>query len=206
MRLTSFMALVLLSLGVAGYAVVVYGFLPLGAMLHPDMRATFEVHRVGIYTHVFASSIALFVGPFQLWSRLRLSRPTLHRWLGRFYLGVGVLVGGLAGLFMALHAFGGVVARLGFGFLAVAWLYTGLRAYQAIRGRNVSAHRRWMIRNFSLTFAAVTLRIWLPASIASGAAFEVAYPLIAWACWVPNIVVAEWLLNRKRSTSGEWVT
>jgi hypothetical protein len=31
MRLTSFVTLIVLSLGVAGYAVGVYGFLPLGA-------------------------------------------------------------------------------------------------------------------------------------------------------------------------------
>jgi len=54
-----------------------------------------------------------------------------------------------------------------------------------------------MVRNFALTFAAVTLRLWLPASIASGVAFEVAYPVVAWLCWVPNLVLAEWLFNRK---------
>jgi hypothetical protein len=31
-------ALGLLSLGVAGYAIASYSFLPLGALLHPDMR------------------------------------------------------------------------------------------------------------------------------------------------------------------------
>ena len=57
MRLTGFALLVVLSLGVAGYAMGVYGFLPLGAGVHPDMRATFEAHRTGIYVHVFASGL-----------------------------------------------------------------------------------------------------------------------------------------------------
>lgn len=199
MHPASFAALIVLSLGVAGYAVMVYAFLPLGGALHPDMRATFEAYRPGIYTHVFASVFALVLGPFQFWGRLRTTRLNLHRWLGRLYLGVGVLVGGLAGLFMAFHAFGGVAARLGFGFLALGWLYTGLRAYLAIRARDVVAHRRWMVRNFSLTFAAVTLRLWLPASIVSGVAFEVAYPVIAWLCWLPNLVVAELLFSHPAS-------
>ena len=196
MRLASFVALVVLSLGVAGYAIAVYGFLPLGALVHPDMRATFETHRAGIYAHVFASAVALALGPFQFSAKLRARRLPLHRWLGRVYLGVGVLVGGLAGLFMAVHAFGGLAARLGFGCLALAWLYTGLRAYLAISARNIVSHRRWMVRNFSLTFAAVTLRLWLPASVASGIAFELAYPVIAWLCWVPNLLVAELLFNQ----------
>ena len=196
MRLASFVALIFLSLGVAGYAIAVYGFLPLGAVVHPDMRATFETQRTGIYTHVFASVVALALGPFQFSARLRARHLALHRWSGRLYLGVGVLAGGLAGLFMAAHAFGGPAARLGFVCLALGWLYTGLRAYLAIRARNIVSHRRSMVRNFALTFAAVTLRLWLPVSMASGLAFELAYPVIAWLCWVPNLLVAELLFNR----------
>lgn len=165
------------------------------------MSAVFQAHRIGIYAHVFASVVALALGPFQFSSRLRASRIQLHRWCGRLYLGVGVLVGGLSGLYMSLHAFGGLASRLGFGCLALAWLFTGLRAFLAIRRLDVASHRRWMVRNFALTFAAVTLRIYLPSAIAIGAAFDVAYPVIAWLCWLPNVPVAEWLFNRADDSS-----
>jgi uncharacterized membrane protein len=192
-----FAALVVLSLGVAAYAVVAYVFFPLGAAVHPDMRAGFELQRAGILAHAFASVFALGLGPFQFWTRLRTARPTLHRWSGRLYLGLGVLVGGLAGLSLAFHAFGGPVARAGFACLALAWLYTGLRAWLAIRARDIASHRRWMVRNFALTFAAVTLRIWIPLSVVGGVPFESAYPIIAWLCWVPNLLVAEFVFTRK---------
>jgi len=203
MRRTSFVTLIVLSLGVAGYAVAVYGLFPLGAVVHPDMRAAFEANRAGIYAHIFASAVALALGPFQFSSRLRSARPGLHRWSGRLYLGVGVLVGGVAGLFMAFYAFGGLTSRLGFACLALAWLYTGSRAYLTIRARDVASHRRWMVRNFALTFAAVTLRLWLPASIVAGFPFELAYPVIAWLCWLPNLVAAELLFNRTQVPSIE---
>jgi len=203
MRPAGFVLLVVLSLGVAGYALGVYGFLPLGATVHPDMRATFEAHRTGIYVHVFASAVALVLGPLQFSSKLRTARPGLHRWSGRLYLGVGVVLGGLAGLFMAFQAAGGPVSRLGFACLALAWLFTGFRAYRAIRAGNVASHRRWMVRNFALAFAAVTLRLWLPASLASGLPFEVAYPVVAWLCWVPNLLAAELLLRQTRNPSLE---
>jgi uncharacterized membrane protein len=197
MRPIGFAALIALSLGVVGYAIAAYGLLPLGAAVHPDMRVTFESHNtLGIYGHVFASAFALALGPFQFWARLRSSRPDLHRWSGRLYLGVGVLVGGLAGLFVAFNAFGGPVARAGFACLAAVWLFSGFRAYQAIRSRDVVSHRRWMVRNFSLTFAAVTLRFWLPGMVISGVSMSVAYPVVAWLCWVPNLIVAELLFNR----------
>ncbi|MCI4429309.1 MAG: DUF2306 domain-containing protein [Burkholderiales bacterium] len=203
MRLAAFVTLAVLSLGVALYAVGAYGLLPLGTLVHPDMRAAFRAHPIGIYTHVFASVVALALGPFQFSSRLRASRIQLHRFSGRAYLGVGVLFGGLAGLYMSLHAFGGIASQLGFGCLALAWLFTGLRAFLAIRRHDVATHRRWMVRNFALTFAAVTLRLYLPASMAAGIAFELAYPVIAWLCWVPNVVVAEVLFNRTHDASSQ---
>jgi hypothetical protein len=66
---------------VAGYAVVVYSFLPLGSLVHPEMRAVFEANKLGIYAHIFGSAIALIVGPFQFSKRLRIDRTALHRWL-----------------------------------------------------------------------------------------------------------------------------
>ena len=195
MRSISNGLLYFLTLGVAGYAVFAYGFLPLGSLVHPDMKANFLAHSTGIYTHAFASIVALTLGPFQFSTRLRQKHTNVHRWLGRTYLAVGVLVGGLSGLYMSQYAFGGSVAQLGFAALAVLWLYTGLRAYLAVRRGAIAEHRKWMVRNFSLTFAAVTLRLYLPASMAAGVEFSLAYPIIAWLCWVPNLALAEWLCN-----------
>ena len=67
-----------------------------------------------------------------------------------------------------------------------------------IRQGDRAAHRRWMIRSFALTLAAVTLRLYLPASLAAGLPFETAYPAIAWLCWVPNLIVAEVVVLRRR--------
>jgi uncharacterized membrane protein len=191
-----------LSFGVAGYAVFTYSMLPLGSLVHPDMQANFLAHSTGIYTHAFAAIVALVLGPFQFSSRLRQKHLQLHRWLGRSYLAVGVLVGGVSGLYMSQFAYGGPVARLGFATLALSWLYTGLRAFLAIRRRAVDEHRRWMVRNFALTFAAVTLRIYLPSSMLAGIDFSVAYPIIAWLCWVPNLLFAEWRYNNVSGKSS----
>ena len=49
-----------------------------------------------------------------------------------------------------------------------------------------------------MTFAAVTLRIQLGSSFAAGIDFDVFYPIVAWSSWVPNLVVAEWLIRAGR--------
>lgn len=188
---------IVLALGVAGYAGVAYSLLPLGKMVHPDMQATFRAHPFWIYTHVFASLIALALGPLQFARGVRERRPLLHRWSGRVYLGIGVLFGGVSALYLAPLAYGGWVSTFGFGVLALLWLYTGARAYGAIRKRRVAEHEWWMIRNYALTFAAVTIRLYLPLSRVAGIDFDIAYPAISWLCWIPNLVVVEWWMRQK---------
>ncbi len=187
----------LLAWGVAGYAVVAYGLLPLGALVLPEMKAVFESHTMLIHGHVFTAVLALVLGPWQFMPRLRRMRPALHRWMGRAYLGVGVLGGGLFGLCLSPLAQGGLAARTGFAALALAWLFTGARAWLAIRRADVAAHRRWMVRNFAITLAAVTLRLELTAALFAGLSFQAVYPAIAWLSWLPNLAAAELWLRRR---------
>jgi uncharacterized membrane protein len=166
----------------------------------PALGEKFARHLPLLLTHVTGGIVALFLGPWQFWGGLRRRYPAFHRWLGRIYL-LGILVGGLAGLGMAVIAFGGLPSQLGFGGLAVAWLASGFLAYRTIRQGKVREHREWMIRNYALTLGAVTLRLWLPLLLSLGLEFPVAYPMIAWLSWVPNLVVAEvylWGRGRKR--------
>ena len=191
-----------LALGVSGYAMFAYAFMPLGSLVHPDMKTIFETQSFGIYTHIFASIVALLIGPFQFSKRIRQKYKNIHRWLGRVYLSVGVFIGGMSGLYMSQYAYGGAIAKFGFAMLAVSWLFTGFRAYMAIRKGAIAEHRKWMLRNFALTFAAVMLRIYLPVSILAGIEFSLAYSIIAWLCWVPNIIFVEWRYNWVTLESG----
>jgi uncharacterized membrane protein len=198
MRSAGKILLLFSSLGVGAYALLAYSLTPLGSLVHPDMKASFTAHPLGIYCHVFAASVALLLGPFQFSARLRSSRPRLHRWMGCAYLGVGVLVGGLSALYMAQFAFGGLIAKLGFSISAMFWLYSGACALLAVRSGAIEEHRRWMVRNFALAFGAITLRLYLGASIAAGIDLATAYALIAWLCWLPNLLLADWIFNGTR--------
>ncbi len=139
--------------------------------------------------HIGGAIVALVLMPLQLAKSLRRRLPRVHRALGVLYV-VGVLVGGLAGLALATTAHGGVVAGLGFTGLALAWLATTAAAVQAIARGDIPGHRRWMIRSASLTFAAVTLRLYLGVASATGLPFDPSYVTIAWLCWVPNLLLA----------------
>ena len=95
----------------------------------------------------------------------------------------------------------GPVATAGFGLLAILWIgFTLLGWRSAVKGRFVE-HRRWMIRSWALTLAAVTLRIYLPTVGVLELDFLPWYRAIAFLCWVPNLILAEiWL--RQSSTAA----
>lgn len=147
--------------------------------------------------HVGGGVVALSLGVWGFWGTFRNRYLSLHRWLGRVYL-LAVLVGGTAGFYMALTAFGGLPARIGFAMLGLLWLATGATAYLRIRRGEVRLHREWMIRNYALTFSAVMLRVWLPLLLALGYDFPEAYMTVAWLCWVPNLLVAELIIGGGR--------
>ena len=49
----------------------------------------------------------------------------------------------------------------------------------------------------ALTFAAVTLRLYLPFPLMMGFSFVEGYRVIAWLAWVPNLMLAETFLRRE---------
>ena len=176
-----------LSLLVATYAIVLF---VAPQARPPFLRGRTDMLGLAVPLHFVGGGVALALGAFQLNTALRSRRIRLHRILGRIYV-VSVLIGGVSGLRLAVASQGGMIAHIGFGLLAGAWLFTTVRGFLRIRAGDDIDHRAWMIRSYSLTFAAVTLRIYLPVSFAIGLPFEIAYPAIAWLCWLPNIIVAE---------------
>lgn len=191
----------LLSIAVAAYAFfhVATGF------THVPSQVTSNAFAwpVGLHIHIAASAVALTLGPLQFLKTIRTKAPSVHRWIGRFYV-AACLAGGLAGGVIAMYSSSGAIAGAGFLSLAILWLvFTGLALNAALQ-RNFQAHERWMIRSFALTFGAVTLRIYLPIGITlSEGEFVLPYTIIAWLSWAPNLLVAEaWLAMRRQRTSS----
>lgn len=153
-----------------------------------------------LVVHVAGAATALLVSPLQLMPAIRRGRPALHRWLGRIYV-VGCTVGGIAGLPLAWGSAAGPIASAGFGSLALGWLATTLVGWRAGAQRRLVEHRSWMVRSFSLTYAAVTLRLYLAILPALPIAFVSGYRAVAFLCWVPNLLVAELWLRRWRQAA-----
>jgi len=178
-------------------------FIPLGLPVAFEvMLPHIELRPVAFLSHILAASVALGIGGFQLWDSFRQRHPAWHRRAGRVYV-LSVLIGGAGGVVLGLYALAGPVAKTGFVLLAILWWVTTIISVVNIKAGNVQAHRAWMYRSFSLTFAAVTLRLQLLAFAIIGVNYVEASVWLAWTAWVPNLVLAEcWIRNSKRSITG----
>lgn len=189
------------------FAIYVAG-VAIGGIVAPPSRSSFmaEVFArspVAAVFHFAGGAVAIIAGAFQVSRRFRERNRKRHRRLGAFYI-LGVVAGGGAALPLAAVSTADLVTRIGFGALAVCWLATTLLAFRAIWRRDIPTHQRWMYRSYALTLAAVTLRIYMPLSQVMGIPFEDAYRVVAWICWVTNLVIVEsWFVARARAQTAD---
>ncbi len=88
----------------------------------------------------------------------------------------------------------------GFYSLGIVWLFSTILAFQYIRKGSYEIHKKLMTYSYASCFAAVTLRIWLPILTLVFDDFFIAYKIVAWLCWTPNIFVP-YLINRQKGSS-----
>jgi hypothetical protein len=84
---------------------------------------------------------------------------------------------------------------MAFAAMGAAWIVTSAAALIRARQRRFADHRAWMMRSYSLTFAAVTVRvIALPLLVVTQNPVA-AITLTFWS-WPLALLVAEWLVRR----------
>lgn len=117
--------------------------------------------------HVLRASIVAFCGPLQLVPALRRCAPWFHRWNGRIYATVAIVVG-LAGLAMIAgdRALVGASQNGGVAINSILLVVCAILAWRRARARDFAAHRRWALRLFVLAAGVWFFRIGLSAWIA----------------------------------------
>lgn len=153
--------------------------------------------RIAFFVHVYASIWVLLAGFTQFSAKIRDLYPKLHRGLGYSYALNVLLITGPASLIMAFYANGGAMSKIAFVMLAIGWIYFTAMAVIKARSGDYDAHRDFMIRSYALTLSALTLRAW-KWSINNSVELPPmdVYRAVAWLGWVPNLLVAEFLIWR----------
>jgi hypothetical protein len=153
--------------------------------------------RLSFYTHVFTSCFVLIAGFTQFSPWILRHYPRVHRGMGWAYFLIVTMVSGPAAWVMALYANGGLPARTSFVLLATGWIgFTGLAGYYAL-GKRFALHGAYMFRSYALTLSAITLRLYtFILQLTTLASPRDIYITTAWLSWVPNLLLAEWLIRR----------
>lgn len=155
------------------------------------------------YIHVYTAMIVLVSGSFQFSRYLRQRHKILHRTLGYVYVLLILCFAAPTGLVMGLHANGGLTAQVLFVLLSILWWYYTLLALLSAKDGKYTAHKEFMMRSFALTLSALTLRIW---KVILAKAFHLApmdiYVIIAGLGWVPNLLLAEYLIFKSKKHSS----
>jgi len=154
-----------------------------------------QLWNISFYGHITFGGVALLIGWMQFSKKLRSKRIGLHRTIGKIYV-LAVLISGIGGIYIAQFATGGISNVIGFSLSGIIWLTTTGLAYNAVRKGNIDLHSKLMIYSYAVCFSAVTLRIWLPMLTSLTGEFTTAYLIVGWLSWVPNLVVAYFIIER----------
>jgi uncharacterized membrane protein len=173
------------------------------AVLPTDGR--FAGFPAALVVHIVCSAAFAVFGAFQLAPGLRRRHPAWHRRAGRVVAAAGLLVAGSA-LWLTLA----YAPKLGTGdllyvlrlVLASAMVAALVLGFNAIRRRDIAAHRAWMIRAYAIGLAAGTQAFTEAISAAIFGTGVVRDDLAKGAGWVINLSVAEWVIRRRAPGRG----
>jgi len=146
------------------------------------------------YSHIVASSIILIAGFFQFSEKVYNNRQ-LHKLLGKIYV-LGVLLFAAPGAAIMTFFIGrGPWVTTSFILQNTLWFTFTFLSWQSIKRGNTNQHVAMMRYSYALAFGAVMLRmyVFLFTMVGIGVAFPNNYLIIAFASWVPNLLVAEWM-------------
>jgi uncharacterized membrane protein len=162
-----------------------------------------RIWRIAFYVHVFSSILTLLAGFSQFSAEILREHRRIHKMIGKIYVWDVLLINFPAAMIMAIYANGHFPSKVAFLTLDCLWFWFTLKALIEVRKGNISLHRDFMTRSYALTFSAVTLRTWrLLFTSFSNLDPDTIYMIDAWMGFVPNLLLAEYLINRRKMSTG----
>jgi len=149
------------------------------------------------YIHVYTSIFAILAGFTQFSDTLKIKQRKLHARMGWLYIVIVLLFAAPSGLYIGIYANGGIPSQISFVLLAVLWFSFTLIALKRIQSKNYLSHKYFMIRSFSLTLSAITLRFWkyIIVYLFHPRPMDV-YLIVAWLGWILNLLIAEIIIYK----------
>lgn len=151
----------------------------------------FGAYRIAFYSHIVCGPTAVLVGAFLMYSGGRGKHSRMHRMLGKFQMLLILLVIVPSGLVMAMQAYTGTLAVIGFIIQAIGTAVCAIATVLAILKKRIAAHQRWASRCFLFLCSPLILRIVSGGTIVLQVDTDMTYLLTAWGCWLIPLAIQE---------------
>ncbi|HEX6429061.1 MAG TPA: DUF2306 domain-containing protein, partial [Niastella sp.] len=151
-----------------------------------------------LLVHVICGLTASLIGPFQFMPGIRRRNLTLHRNMGKVYLG-SITISTAVSFYLVATSQVGIVYATGLAMLGVVWFGSTFMGYIAIRKGDVQMHKEWMIKSYVLTLSFVSFRLVEDLLARVGVStFLERKVLMTWACWAIPFFITEVVLQLNR--------
>ena len=156
----------------------------------------FAHYPILTFVHIVPGFLFMILGPLQLSSTIRTRHPAWHRWSGRIFVFCGFVIG-VSALVMSFYmpAIGGFNQAAATTLFGTFFLFALSKAFWHIRLREVTLHREWMIRAFSVGLAVAAIRpivgLFFATSRFSGLTPREFFGIAFWIGFTIHLIAAE---------------
>src|SRR5580692_12364595 len=182
--------------------VVVHGYHPLAIPSNPRLAQLtalddlFAQHPILTLVHIVPGMLFMILGPLQFSSAIRERHLRWHRLSGRVFVTCGLVIG-VSALVMSfgMPAIGGVNQAAATTLFGAFFLFALSKGLWHIRRSEITLHREWMIRAFSIGLAVATIRpiigVFFATSSLSGLTPHEFFGIAFWIGFVLHLIAAE---------------
>jgi uncharacterized membrane protein len=182
--------------------IIVHGYHPPPAASNPvaaqfsGLDDSFAHYPLLTLIHIVPGLLFMILGPLQFSSTIRSRYLRWHRWSGRIFIAVGVVIG-VSALVMsfAMPAIGGLNQAAATTLFGAFFLFALCKAFWHIRRREIALHREWMIRAFAVGLAVATIRpiigVFFATSRLTGLTPHEFFGIAFWIGFVLQLIAAE---------------
>lgn len=156
-----------------------------------------------LLVHGLAGATALIFGVAQFSSRLRRSRPALHRTIGKIYI-TAVCIAAPVAIYIGTGPLEPVTIHVEQWFQGGLWLFSALMALVCIRNRRIDLHKAWMMRSYGFTLIFILARV--PdafVTVGDQLLADILWSLVAAALIAPDVILTVQEVHRTRRARAQ---
>jgi len=165
----------------------------------------FEQNATQEFIHRIFGSLYLVTGILNFKATLRVKYRTLHRNMGKFFIGTSILVG-LSGIILSIvMPFSGIMETIPSVLFGTFLMVAAILGFVFAKKGEIKRHQKWMTRCFAVGLGSASVRLLHPILINTftDVPQDKIFAIVLWASWILHLGVVELFFLVKKPTDKE---